>query len=112
MKNFNQSKSAVKLWIPRIITFAVVCFLAAIFWNSAHAQSSDWVDPATDIIDNVATGLQVIGGGLIGIAVCVVGIMMMTSGRINWMWIISILFGGVLIFLGGTIIGPLLGISI
>ena len=112
MNNFNQSKTAVKLWIPRIITFAVVCFLASIFWHSAYAQSSDWVDPATDIIDNVATGLQVIGGGLIGIAVCVVGFMAMFAGRINWMWVISIVFGGILIFAGGSIIGPLLGASI
>ncbi len=112
MNNFNQSKSAAKIWIARIITFAVVCFLASIFWNSAYAQSSDWVDPATDIIDNIATGLQIIGASIVAVAVAAVGIMMMTSGRINWMWILSIILGGILIFAGGSIVGPLLGASI
>ena len=100
---------AANPWLVRILVLAVMTVLLFIVWNSAWAQSSDWVDPATDIIDDIGAGMQLLGGALLGIAVAVVGIMAMVSGRINWQWVIAILVGGVLVFLGGTGVKELLG---
>ena len=96
-------------WIVRIVVFVVLTVLLSVVWNTAFAQSSDWVDPATDIIDDIGAGMQLLGGALLGIAVAVVGIMAMVSGRINWQWVLAIVVGGVLVFIGGTAVKELLG---
>ena len=71
-------------WVVRIVVFVILTVFAFFVWNTAWAQSSDWVDPATDSLA-------------------------MVSGRINWQWVIAILVGGVLVFLGGTAVRELLG---
>ena len=96
-------------WIVRIVVFIIMAVMLFVVWNTAWGQSSDWVDPATDIIDDIGAGMQVLGAALLGIAVAVVGIMAMVSGRINWQWVLAILVGGVLVFLGGTAVRELLG---
>ena len=100
---------ATSPWVVRILVFVFLTVFLFIVWNTAWAQSSDWVDPATDIIDDIGAGMQVLGGGVMGLAVLFVGVMAMVSGRINWQWVLAILVGGVLVFLGGTAIKELLG---
>ena len=96
-------------WVVRILVFVFLTVFLFFVWNTAWAQSSDWVEPATDIIDDIGAGMQILGGGVMGLAVLVVGIMAMVSGRINWQWVLAILVGGILVFLGGTAIKELLG---
>ena len=96
-------------WVVRIVVFVILTVMMFLAWNIAWAQSGDWVDPATDIIDEIGAGMQALGAALLGIAVAVVGIMAMVSGRINWQWVLAILIGGILVFLGGTAVRELLG---
>lgn len=99
----------VNPWIVRIVVFVILSVMLFLVWNTAWAQSSDWAEPATDIIDDIGAGMQLLGGGVMGLAVLFVGVMAMVSGRINWQWVLAILVGGILVFLGGTAIKELLG---
>lgn len=96
-------------WFVRILGMIVLLIAVFLTWKIGWAQSSDWVEPATDIIDEVATGMQLLGGAVIGVGIIVVGIMAIATGRINWMWLIAIIVGGLFIFSGGAAVNLLLG---
>jgi type IV secretion system protein VirB2 len=78
--------------------------LAVIAASAMPALAQD-LSPITTMLTNVTSALTgTLGKGIGTIAVCAVGISAFT-GRMNWMFAISVLIGLVLLFGAATIIG-------
>ncbi len=84
--------------------FAVVLLMPEV----AHAQNSEWVKPATGLIEALRSGLVQIGAIVIGLAVIGVGIYITFSGEPNFKRLGMIIFGGLLIIAGPESIALLL----
>lgn len=82
------------------------------FIISCHAfaqGSSEWVRPASDMIENLESGLVTIGVPIIGIAIVGTGLMMATAERPNWARVGTIFIAGCLVTAGPTILKMFLG---
>ena len=87
--------------------------LLAGIWVTLHAfeaiaQNQDWAKSPSDTIDRIANGLLMVGGSLLGVVICVVGIRYAATQRIEMNNLYAVFFGGILIFGGGAMIKGIL----
>jgi len=87
-----------------------VCLAAALLLLApqAVAQSSDWVQPGTGLMEALESGLVRIGAVIIGIGVIGVGLWACSTGRLEWSRLGYVVIGGFLIMAGPAMVRALL----
>ncbi|AXE66151.1 hypothetical protein BBF93_19335 [Hyphomonas sp. CACIAM 19H1] len=78
--------------------------------NIAYAQSANWVQPGTDLLDALESGLVRVGGPVIGIGIIFLGIIGGLSGRVEWSKVMYVILGGLFITVGPAALRLLLSL--
>lgn len=93
--------------LPSLVVFTAVLLIA----NIAAAGNADWVQPATDLIESLESGLVKIGTVVVGVGVIIVGLVACITNRMDWNKFGYVLMGGVLIMTGPAAVRALLSAS-
>ena len=94
---------------PKLKNFIAVSSGLLFKANLALAQSSEWVRPASDLVDNLNSGLVKLGIPVLGVAIIGTGLAMAFAEQPNVRRIVTIVVAGVLITAGPTILNAFLG---
>lgn len=99
--------------LPSLVVFTAVLLIAsiAVAGNAFAAGNADWVQPATDLIESLESGLVKIGTVVVGVGVIIVGLVACITNRMDWNKFGYVLMGGVLIMTGPAAVRALLSVS-
>ncbi len=94
----------------RTVSLAVLALLIIFDPTLAlSAGSSEWIKPATGLLDDLTSGLIQIGIPVVGLGIVALGIWGGVSGRIDWNRVGMIFVAGLFVTVGPMIITSLLG---
>jgi type IV secretion system protein VirB2 len=91
-----------------LVVFTAVLLIANIAYAAGNA---DWVQPATDLIESLESGLVKIGTVVVGVGVIIVGLVACITNQMNWDKFGYVLMGGILIMTGPAAVRALLSVS-
>ncbi len=94
--------------IHSLVVFASVLLITKI---AIAAGDADWVQPATDLIESLESGLVKIGTVVVGVGVIIVGLVACLTSRMDWSKFGYVLMGGILIMTGPTAVRALLAVT-
>ena len=99
--------------LPSLAVFSAALLIAniAAAGNAFAAGNADWVQPATDLIQNLENGLVKIGTVVVGVGVIIVGLVACVTNRMDWNKFGYVLMGGVLIMTGPAAVRTLLSVA-
>lgn len=98
--------------MSKTLHFLVVFTAVLMFANIALAAgNADWVQPATDLIESLESGLVKIGTVVVGVGVIIVGLVACFSNQMNWDKFGYVLMGGILIMTGPAAVRALLSVA-
>ncbi len=94
--------------IHSLVVFAAVLLITKI---AIAAGDADGVQPATDLIESLESGLVKIGTVVVGVGVIIVGLVACLTSRMDWSKFGYVLMGGILIMTGPTAVRALLSVT-
>tara|TARA_E500000305_G_scaffold78600_1_gene64339 strand:+ start:3488 stop:3808 length:321 start_codon:yes stop_codon:yes gene_type:complete len=84
---------------------------AVLIATPAMAQDASWVEPITDFLDVLTSGLGRLGAAVLGIGIVAIGLWAAWTGRMDWGRFGFALIGGILVMVGPELVDSLFGSS-